>query len=44
MNNENPNPLQEAWEALGIVLGVILLLFFIFGLFVEILAMFGIYI
>lgn len=42
MKDEEPGGIQEAWSSLGLVLGVILLVFFLFGLFVEVLKFFGI--
>jgi len=40
--DKDPNPIKEAWEALGLVLGVILLLVLLFGSFMEVLEYFGI--
>ena len=42
MGDEGSSPIKEAWEALGLVLGIIVLGVFLFGLFVEILEFFGI--
>ena len=42
MKDEEPSVVQEAWSSLGLVLGVILLGFFLFGLFIEVLKFFGI--
>ena len=42
MEDKEPSPIQEAWESLGLILGVILIGFLLFGLFVEVLKFFGI--
>lgn len=42
MEDKEPSSIQEAWESLGLILGVVLLGFFLFGLFVEVLKFFGI--
>jgi len=41
-DEQEPKPIKEAWEALGTVLGIIVLGVFLFGLFMEILEFFGI--
>lgn len=42
MEDKEPSPIQEAWGALGLVLGIIVLGIFLFGLFMEMLKFFGI--
>lgn len=42
MEDKDPSPIQEAWQSLGLILGIILLGIFLFGLFMEVLKFFGI--
>ena len=44
MNGEEPNPLKELAFTLGVVAGIIMVLIFLFGLFMEVLKLFNIHI
>lgn len=44
MNDEESNPLKEAVSTLGVVVGIIVILILLFGLFIEVLKLLNIHI